>query len=110
MIEGIFDVSTPFDLVKQKVLAKEKLSKKIDVQLMTSIKPNKNNSLIIDKDIPLNLGELKRKNIKEKYLIWKNLYKDLIEGIKDNSITDLKKKYNFISNEINRKRFKKRKL
>ncbi len=89
--EGIFGVSTPFDLVKQKVLAKEKLSKKIDVQLMTSIKPNKNNSLIIDKDIPLNLGELKRKNIKEKYLIWKNLYKDLIEGIKDNSITDLKK-------------------
>ena len=57
--EGIFDVSTPFDLVKQKVLAKEKLSKKIDINLMTSFKPNKNNTLIIDKDIPLNLGELR---------------------------------------------------
>ena len=89
--EGIFDVSTPFDLVKQKVLAKEKLSKKIDINLMTSFKPIKNNSLLIDKDIPLNLGELKRKNIKEKYLIWKNLYKDLIEGIKNNSITELQK-------------------
>lgn len=77
-------VVVPFEQVKQKVLAKEKYNKKTDVKLLTAkgINMNQKPSMIIDKDIPKTEGEIKRDVLKDKYLKWRELYNNLIEGEK----------------------------
>ena len=87
--EDELGVTTPFFLVEQKVLVKDEIYKKVDINLLSSTKNN--NPIKIDKEIPLNYGELVNKSLKEKYLIWITLYKNLVEGILTSNITETQK-------------------
>jgi carbonic anhydrase len=107
--EDELGVTTPFLLVEKKVLVKDKIFKKVDINLLSS--PNNNNSIKIDKEIPLNFGELVNKSLKEKYLIWIALYKNLVEGIRTSNITETQKQTIFfqlslIDKELTKKRYK----
>lgn len=77
-------VTIPFDTIKQKVIAREKTSKKVDMKLISNHLQNSNGILkydiLIDKDIPRTEGEILRDELKHKYLIWRSIYKDFIEG------------------------------
>lgn len=82
--EDELGVIIPFEKVKQKIIAKEKLNKKTEVKLLTSKSSTltDNQSMIIDKEIPKSEGEIKRGILKEKYFLWKDLYKLLTQGEK----------------------------
>jgi len=107
--EDELGVTTPFLLVEKKVLVKDKIFKKVDINLLSS--PNNNNPIKIDKEIPLNFGELVNRSLKEKYLIWIALYKNLVEGIRTSNITETQKQTIFfqlslIDKELTKKRYK----
>ena len=74
------DVIVPFNVVKQKVIAKEKYNKKTDVKLLTSKSSKLKRTMTIDKELPQSEGEVQREILKQKYLRWKNLYLKLTEG------------------------------
>ena len=106
--EDELGVTTPFSLVEKKVLIKDEIFKKVDINLLSST--NNNNSLKIDKEVPLNYGELINKSLKEKYLIWIALYKNLVEGILTSNITETQKQTIFfqlslIDKELVKKRY-----
>ena len=74
------DVIVPFNVVKQKVIAKEKYNKKTDVKLLTAKSSKLKRTMTIDKELPQSEGEIQREILKQKYLRWKNLYLKLTEG------------------------------
>lgn len=77
--------TVPIDLILDKAEAKNEKSKKVDMKLLgngiSSIETNKdNNTLIIDKDIPLTDDYITSQELKEKYEKWKSLKNQILEG------------------------------
>lgn len=69
----------PFEDVQAKVNAYEKIIKGNDLKLIGSLSDDKE-SLIIDKDIPKTLSEIKREMIEKKYLQWKKIFEQTSKG------------------------------
>ena len=61
------DVMVPFNVVKQKVIAKEKYNKKTDVKLLTSKSSKLKRTMTIDKELPQSEGEVQREILKQKF-------------------------------------------
>ena len=71
----------PFELVKQRILAKEKYTKKADIKLLRSSSHfASNKTMKIDKEIPQNEMEIEREELKSKYSKWKEMYQRAISG------------------------------
>lgn len=72
----------PFELVKERALAKDSTSKKVDLKQLGNIIVNKNKTMIIDKEFPITQSRLMAKEVYDKYLKWKEMKKNITNTTK----------------------------